>query len=85
MKKDTAKKEINRYCYCGMKQAIRILIEYVEGDVIVSPAIRHVSKFTLNPLFEEIISEYLADNTFHPNTKDDIVWAIKRFLYYLMN
>lgn len=77
------KKEINKRNYCAMKRAIRILIEYVEGDVIVSPEIRHVSKFTLNPLFEEIISGYLADNTFHPNTKDDIVWAIKRFLYYL--
>lgn len=77
------KKEIKKRHYCALKRAIRILIEYVEGDVIVSPEIRHVSKFTLNPLFEEIISEYLAENTFHPNTKDDIVWAIKRFLYYL--
>ena len=63
------KKEIKKRHYCTLKRAIRILIEYVEGDVIVSPAIRHVSKFTLNPLFEEIISEYLADNTFHPNTE----------------
>lgn len=77
------KKEIKKRHYCALKRAIRILIEYVEGDIMVSPKIRHVSKFTLNPLFEEIISEYLSNNTFHPNTKDDVVWAIKRFLYYL--
>ena len=36
------KKEIKKHHYCGLKRAIRILIEYVEGDVIVSPTIRHV-------------------------------------------
>ncbi len=77
------KKEIHKRHYCAMKRAIRILIEYVEGDVIVCPEIHHVTKFLLNPIFEDMIAEYLAENDFHPNTEDDIVWAIRRFLYFL--
>ncbi len=77
------KREISHNQYCACKRAVRILVEYVEGDVIVCPKIQHITKFDLNPEFERIISEYLSENDFHPNTRDDVVWAVRRFLYYL--
>lgn len=76
------KKEIHKRHYCGIKRAIRILVEYANGDTIVIPKTKHMTRFPLNSMFEEIISDYLEHNTFHPNTQDDIVWAIRRFMYY---
>jgi len=55
------KKEITKHHYCGLKRAIRILIEYVEGDVIVSPTIRHARP--------DIDSEYVFLTTQYPIRK----------------
>lgn len=76
------KKEIHKRHYCGIKRAVRILVEYANGDMMVIPKIKHITRFPLNNTFEEIISDYLDHNTFHPNTRDDIVWALRRFMHY---
>ena len=75
--------EIAHYYHTHLKRSIKILIEYEAGGTLLSVFERKGTRFTLNEEFESILSEYLSENTFHPNTQDDIVWAIRRFMYFL--
>lgn len=75
--------EIAHYYHTHLKRSIKILVEYEAGGTLPSVFERKGTRFTLNEEFESILSEYLSENTFHPNTQDDIVWAIRRFMYFL--
>lgn len=75
--------EIAHYYHTHLKRSIKILVEYEAGGTLLSVFERKGTRFTLNEEFESILSEYLSENTFHPNTQDDIVWAIRRFMYFL--
>ena len=75
--------EICRREFRNIRRAIKIMIDYVANDVIDTPATAYGTKFILSEPFETLLAEYLASRTFHPNTQDDVVWAVRRFLYYL--
>ena len=75
--------EIAHYYHTHLKRSIKILVEYEAGGTLLSVFERKGTRFTLNEEFESILSEYLSENTFHPNTQDDIVWAVRRFMYFL--
>lgn len=75
--------EIARHYYTHLKRSIKILVEYEAGGTLLSVFERKGTRFTLNEEFESILGEYISENTFHPNTQDDIVWAVRRFMYFL--
>lgn len=65
--------EIAHYYHTHLKRSIKILVEYEAGGTLLSVFERKGTRFTLNEEFESILSEYLSENTFHPNTQVDIV------------
>lgn len=67
----------------NIRRVMKVMIDYVANDIIDTATTAYGTKFVLNEPFEAILAEYLASRTLHPNTKDDVVWAIRRFLYYL--
>lgn len=75
--------EISRNHYVQICRSMKILTEYASNGILVSTIERKGTRFTLHETFETILQEYLDANTFHPNTQDDVVWAIRRFLFYL--
>lgn len=75
--------EIARHYYTHLKRAIKMLVEYEAGGTLLSVFERKGTRFTLNEEFESILGEYISENTFHPNTQDDIVWAVRRLMYFL--
>lgn len=75
--------EITRDYYMQIRRSMKILIEYASGGVLVSTIERKGTRFTLHETFENILQEYLREKDFHPNTQDDVVWAVRRFLFYL--
>ncbi len=77
------RKEISHHYYTQLCRSMKILIEYASNGILVSTIERKGTRFTLHETFETILHEYLEEKEFHPNTQDDVVWAIRRFLYYL--
>lgn len=77
------REEISRNYYVQLCRSMKILIEYASNGILVSTVERKGTRFTLHETFETILREYLEENTFHPNTQDDVVWAIRRFLFFL--
>lgn len=43
-----------------------------------------VSKFKLNDYYETILSDYIADNEMHPNTRGDVIWIARKFFAWLI-
>ena len=42
-----------------------------------------ISKFKLSESFSRHLDEFMATQSFHPNTQEDVKWAVKRYLAYL--
>ncbi|MCG9969674.1 hypothetical protein L9W92_16855 [Pelotomaculum terephthalicicum JT] len=41
------------------------------------------SKFKLNDYFEELLEQFLSSTSYHPNTKGDVTWAVRKYLAFL--
>ena len=42
------------------------------------------SKFVLNDYYEQIIKDFLADRNWHTNTRGDVNWVARKFLFWLL-
>ncbi len=84
-----SKKEIKKRHYCALKRAIRILIEYVEGDVIPTlEAVCHAFGITLaqffaegemvemSPELKELFEGWVS---LTPDQKDAVLHVVKAF------
>lgn len=77
------KGDISHHYYVHLCRSMKILIEYASNGILTSAVERKSTRFTLHETFETILREYLEENAFHPNTQGDIVWAVRRFLFFL--
>lgn len=75
--------EIQAHEFKNIKHVMKTMVDYVANDIIDTPATLRGTRFVLNDTFEHLLVDYLSSRDFHPNTQDDVVWAIRRFLYYL--
>ncbi len=77
------RQEITYQYYLNLHHVAKVLVDYASEDVIISTRRPNGTKFRLCERYEAILADYLKSQAFHPNTSDDIEWAIRRFFYYL--
>jgi len=65
------------------KTAERMDEVFMTGRLQWSVRSRH-KREPLNPYFAALHSEYLQSNDFHPNTREDVSWALHKHLLWLM-
>ena len=84
--------EIDKRFYDGKmgKGRYRLLLTYIKrfldfcdtGEI--STTYSHAgSRYTLTPEYERIANDFLASDTFHPNTKNDMRWVSHKYFAWL--
>jgi len=65
------------------KTAERMNEVYQTGRIRWSCKSRHI-RTPLNSYFSALHDDYIQSNDFHPNTREDVNWAVYRHLFWLM-
>ena len=77
--------EISRSTYKDYQRAVRRMNEFYEGGIITHNVERRVSSYQLCDEYERLRSGFLASRIFHPNTRHDFSWAVRRYLCYFQD
>jgi integrase len=76
--------KISASWYSHIKRGVNQLMHCHETGSIDFYWLSKASKFKLNGYYENILSEFLSANSFHPNTQGDIVWVAKKYFAWLI-
>lgn len=66
----------------NLKRAARRFDEFYSTGTLSWKCNRRESKFKLNAEYQALLDEYLLSREFHPNTKWDFAWAVRKYLFY---
>ncbi len=77
--------EISRSTYKDYQRAVRRMNEFYEGGIITRNVERRVSRYQLCDEYERLRSGFLGSRIFHPNTRHDFSWAVRRYLCYFQD
>lgn len=77
--------EISRSTYKDYQRAVRRMNEFYEGGIITRNVEKRGSKYWLCDEYERLRSGFLDSKIFHPNTRNDFSWAIRRYLCYFQD
>lgn len=77
------KGELTRGTYYTIQRAGRKLEEFYETGTVTMDTIKRGTRFGLCEEFERLRIGFLESKMFHPNTKEDFSWAIRKYLFYL--
>ncbi len=79
------KGELSRGTYNSDRRAVKRMNEFFECGIITQTVEKRISKYQLCPEFERLRSDFLNSRIFHPNTRQDFLWAIGRYLCYFQD
>lgn len=77
------KGELCRGYFLCLKKAVERLQEYYETGCLSWKYKSKVSKFKLNEQHETLLKDYMAAQQLHPNTRGDVIWAIRKYLNFV--
>lgn len=77
--------KISRNIYKNRQRAVRRMNEFYEGGIITHNVERRISKYQLCVEYERLRSGFLDSRIFHPNTRHDFSWAVRRYLCYFQD
>lgn len=77
--------EISRSTYKDYQRAVRRMNEFYEGGIITHNVERRGSRYQLCDEYERLRSGFLDSRIFHPNTRHDFSWAVRRYLCYFQD
>ena len=77
--------KISRNTYKDRQRAVRRMNEFFEGGIITHNVERRISKYQLCVEYERLRSGFLDSRIFHPNTRHDFSWAVRRYLCYFQD
>lgn len=75
--------ELSRHYFTTIRHTTQVLVDYVANDIIISSRLLKGTHFKVGEFYETVIDLYFGSREFHPNTRNDVEWAVRRFLYYL--
>lgn len=67
----------------GVCKAIDHMNEFASTGHITRLQMKKGTKYKLNEAYEKLVQGFLLSKEFHPNTREDFVWAIRMFLFFL--
>ena len=70
--------------YNWMKRGVTQLRSYHDTGKISFYWLSKTSKFKLSEYYDGVLSEFLSNNDYHPNTRGDIVWVAKKYFAWLI-
>ena len=76
---------ISRNTYSRVRCCLRQLTEFYSTGVVLWRVEKLRTHYNLSEEYERLLESFLNSRDFHPNTREDFVWAIRRFLFYLMS
>ncbi len=69
--------------YRALCFGIEELETFVKTEKLIWPYHKKEKKFSLTPYYQKILNEFIESSNFHPNTRDDAVWACNRYFSWL--
>ena len=78
-------KEVSREYYTKFQRTARKLAEFYESGIISITVATRGSKYILCDEFERLRIGFLESRIFHPNTREDFSWAVRRYLVYFQD
>ena len=75
--------EIGSSHYNRLRHGVERLTEMNDKGRLEWSCPGKVSKFKLNAYFESILSEFLSQEQWHPNTRGDVTWVARNFSHGL--
>ena len=76
--------EIGEHRYHAIMRGVKQLIEFHETGKLHWTAQAKESKFPINKYYDDLLKKFLLSETFHNNTRGDVIWASKRYFSWLM-
>ena len=76
--------EIGEHRYHAIMRGMKQLIEFHETGKLHWTAQAKESKFPINKYYDDLLKKFLLSETFHNNTRGDVIWASKRYFSWLM-
>lgn len=77
--------EISRGHYYHRLRGIDKITRLHDTGKLLWKPVKKGSMYKSNDYYEGLLGEYLESETFHPNTRDDIVWVARSFFSWLVN
>lgn len=81
-KERLSRNEISDYYYRNIRSAANRLNEFYLTGTIHLKMPKHGTKYLLKAENERLIDRFLDYKEYGPNTRDDVVWVIRRYLYH---
>jgi len=76
--------KLNATSYGRIKRGVHQLRTFHDTGKIDFYWLSKTSKFKLNAYYEDLLTEFLSANDFHPNTQGDIVWVARKYFAWLI-
>ena len=70
--------------YRNMQRGVERLTEMYEKGKLEMSCQGRPSKFVLNDYYEKILTDFIQERNWHPNTRDDVMWTAKKFFFWLI-
>ena len=80
-KERLSRNEISDYYYRNIRSAANRLNEFYLTGTIHLKMPKHGTKYLLKAENERLIDRFLDYKEYGPNTRDDVVWVVRRYLY----
>lgn len=81
-KERLSRNEISDYYYRNIRSAANRLNEFYLTGTIHLKMPKHGTKYLLKAENERLIDRFLDYKEYGPNTRDDVVWVVRRYLYH---
>ena len=82
-KERLSRKEISDYYYRSTRSAANRLNEFYLTGTVHLKMPKHGTKYQLKSESERLIDGFLDYKNYGPNTRDDVVWVVRRYLIFL--
>lgn len=79
-KERLSRKEISDYHYRNTRSAANRLNEFYLTGTVHLKMPKHETKYQLKAENERLIDSFLDYRNYGPNTRDDVVWVVRRYL-----
>ena len=76
--------EIGRYYYSSLRRGVTRMTEMYDKGRLEWSCHGHVSKFILNEYYEKLLNTFIESETYHPNTRGDVIWVSRKFFAWLI-
>lgn len=75
-------REISRSHYVRQRKAATRMDEFYLTGTLDWSCNKRETKFMLNREYTRLLDSFLSSKDFHPNTKWDFAWAVRKYLFY---